>query len=117
MPAQTPKDRFIHRDLSWLAFNERVLEEALDPDNPLAERLRFIAIFANNMDEFYMVRFAGLKRLVDSNYTQADDFGWYPQDLLSEVKSRFNYLNKRFYDAYQGKLAKESAKTGIAIKK
>ena len=79
------REKFIHRDLSWLDFNQRVLQEAVDKSNPLMERLRFLAIFFNNLDEFYMVRVAGLKRLVDGGYNRKDNFGYYPQDLFQEI--------------------------------
>jgi polyphosphate kinase len=111
-----PKDIFIHRDLSWLSFNERVLEEAEDRSNPLLERTKFLAIFMNNLDEFYMVRVAGLKRLLDSGFNKKDKFGYFPQDLMDEVALRTAELVKRLYNAYDN-ILKELKKNKINIKK
>lgn len=110
------KKRFIHRDLSWLNFNERVLLEALDGSNPLIEQLRFMAIFANNLDEFFMVRMAGLKRLVDSGYNVSDDYGYYPQEALTELNVKIDVLHKKLYDIYKVKISKELTKQKIFLK-
>lgn len=110
-----PKEILIHRDLSWLAFNARVLEEAADPKNPLLEKLKFMAIFVNNMDEFFMVRIAGLKRLIDSGYTRKDNFGWYAQDLRTEIQSQIETVSKRLLELSRS-LSKEMQKNNILIK-
>ncbi|MDD5194643.1 MAG: polyphosphate kinase 1 [Candidatus Omnitrophica bacterium] len=115
--SQDPKEKFIHRDLSWLAFNERVLEEATDTSNPLLERIRFLSIFANNLDEFFMVRLAGLKRLLDSGYNKEDNFGFYPQELYPQIKEKLENLVKRLYEIYKGKIQKELEKNAIFFKK
>ncbi|MBF0521771.1 MAG: polyphosphate kinase 1 [Candidatus Omnitrophica bacterium] len=112
---QDPKNIFIHRDLSWLSFNERVLEEAMDRGNPLLEKVKFLAIFANNLDEFLMVRVAGLKRLLDAGYNHKDNFGYYPQELFSEIQSRIESLLERLYSLYKGDITKELEKNKIFI--
>ncbi len=111
------KDKFFHRELSWLAFNERVLEEATDTSNPLLERLKFLAIFVNNLDEFYMVRVADLMRLIDSGYNRKDHFDYYPHELLEEVQATSNQLIKRLYEIYQNKVSKDLEKNNIFFKK
>ncbi|MCR4337503.1 MAG: polyphosphate kinase 1 [Candidatus Omnitrophica bacterium] len=111
------KEKFIHRDLSWLAFNQRVLEESMDLENPLMERLRFLAIFVRNLDEFLMVRVAGLRRLLDSQYNKKDSFGYYPPELFQEIKTKIDELRVQCHEIYQGKLKKEMAKHKVFLKK
>jgi polyphosphate kinase len=78
---------FINRELSWLAFNARVLHEALDERTPLLERLKFLAIFSTNLDEFYMVRVAGLRRQVAAGVAQTSADGMWAQEQLDKIEA------------------------------
>src|SRR5271154_2127779 len=111
------KDKFIHRDLSWLEFNRRVLEEAADERNPLLERIKFLAIFTSNLDEFFMVRMSGVKKLLATGYNKRDQFGFYPQELFAEIKSRTDALVEKFYEIYRGKVRDALEIEKIFIKK
>ncbi|MFD1414325.1 RNA degradosome polyphosphate kinase [Oceanobacillus jeddahense] len=91
-----------NRELSWLSFNKRVLEEAADANNPLLERLRFISIFSSNLDEFFMVRVAGLKDQVKAGFNRPDDkSNLTPKQQLAAIATFNHSLVEQQYDLYK----------------
>ncbi len=112
LPAEPlPVDRFLDRELSWLAFNERVLELAEDTSLPLLERVRFLSIFASNLDEFFMVRVAGLRRRIATGMAVTAASGLSPRQVLDAIGAEAQRLMDRhagvFFDSVQPALAAE----------
>src|SRR4051795_5931501 len=89
----TSPSLYFNRELSWLAFNTRVLHEALDPRVPLLERIKFLGIFSGNLDEFYMVRVAGLRRQVAAGVMQTPPDGLTPQEQLDAIEAEVARLS------------------------
>src|ERR1700742_2605463 len=83
--AELPADRYLDREQSWVLFNQRVLELAEDEQTPLLERVRFLAIFASNLDEFFMVRIAGLMRRMSAGLPVYIPSGYTPDELLKNT--------------------------------
>ncbi len=110
-----PEGRFLDRELSWLRFNTRVLELAEDPNLPLLERVRFLAIFATNLDEFFMVRVAGLKRRMAAGVAVRAASGMLPREVLEAIWARTKELMTRHADCFHSQVVPLLAKEGVEI--
>ena len=106
---------FLNRELSWLAFNERVLEEAADPTTPLLERLKFVTIAGGNLDEFFMVRVAGLHQAISDGDATADPTGLTPSQQLAAVARRSHDFVSSLYRLTTDELLPALAKNRIQI--
>ncbi len=107
-------ERFFNRELSWLAFNERVLDEAYNDSHPVLERLRFLSISASNLDEFYMVRVAGLKAQVRAGISGASQDGMTPAQQLAAIKVQVTELKRRQQECWL-MLRQEMREAGILV--
>ena len=107
--------RYLNRELSWLAFNERVLEEAQDPGTPLLERLKFAAIVASNLDEFFMVRVAGLQHAVEDGDESPDIAGLTPSQQLTAVSARAHEMVASLYRLTIDELMPALERAGVRI--
>jgi polyphosphate kinase len=96
-----PQGRFSERDLSWLSFNERVLDLAQDPNIPILERARFLAIFASNLDEFFKVRIAGSKRRIEAGIAVRSPSGMLPRELLNAVLTESFRLQQKHSELFE----------------
>jgi polyphosphate kinase len=110
-----PPDAFVNRELSWLEFNRRVLEEAQDSTVPLLERVKFLAIFSSNLDEFFMVRVAELKRRIRAGDTAAGPDGLSPTETLAAVADKVHRLVDAQHRCYLEELGPILASEGIRL--
>jgi len=113
--AGLPEGRFADRELSWLAFNQRVIEQAEDPGLPLLERAWFLAIFASNLDEFFMVRVAGLKRRIATGLAVTAASGLTPRQVLEGIALKAHELTTRHARAFQEDVGPGLAEEGIQL--
>ncbi len=116
MTSELPKlepQHLLNRELSWLEFNQRVLEEALDPATPLLERLKFFCAFSSNLDEFFEVRVAGLKQQMESTVVEHSPDGLTATETLQAVRRRLRRLVERQYACWRNELRPQLARHGI----
>ncbi|MGH7714362.1 MAG: polyphosphate kinase 1, partial [Vulcanimicrobiaceae bacterium] len=106
---------YINRELSWLEFNDRVLEEAFDRTNPLLERLKFVAIFTNNLDEFFMIRVAALKQQVEAEVIRRSEDGLTPAETLAAISERLRAGLKQQTACLRDMIFPEMSQHGIRI--
>ena len=110
-----PADRFLDRELSWLAFNQRVLELAEDPSLYLLERVNFLSIFASNLDEFFMVRVAGLKRRIATGLAVKSSSGFEPAEVLAQISENAHRLQRRHAETFIKVIEPELREKGIRL--
>ncbi len=106
---------FFNRDLSWVEFNRRVLEEALDPSLPLLEKVKFISIFHTNLDEFYMIRVSGLKEQIAANVLEPSIDGHTPREQLQKIEKCVKPMLDQVFDLWLNKVVPELRKNNINI--
>jgi polyphosphate kinase len=113
--SELPDDRYLNRELSWLDFNARVLALAEDPSQPLLERAKFLAIFASNLDEFYMVRVAGLKRRDETGLAVRSADGLSPREQLARIATRSQAIAEAHANVFLKQVRPQLEDEGIAI--
>jgi polyphosphate kinase len=112
---ELPAGRFLEREISWLQLNERVLQLAMDADIPLLERAKFLAIFSSNLDEFFMIRVAGLKRRIATGIALRSAAGLEPREVLEKISEVAGQLQRMQADVFLGEVRPALVEEGISI--
>ncbi|HAA73883.1 TPA: RNA degradosome polyphosphate kinase, partial [Candidatus Latescibacteria bacterium] len=107
---------YTNRELSWLAFNERVLNEARNPDNPLLERVKFLAIVANNLDEFFEIRVSGLLQQLEAGIAETGPDGMLPDEQLAAVNEATQRMVQEQYNCWNEELLPALKEADIHIR-
>ncbi len=116
LPPDLGTSRYLNRELSWLQFNKRVLEEAANSSNPLLERLKFLAIFESNLDEFYMVRVSGLIEQFESGVLEVSPDGLTPNEQLKIISDAAQPLRRKGSEVFEHQVRPGLEKAGISIR-
>lgn len=114
---ETKAIKKLNRDISWLAFNHRVLQEAADKTVPLYERIKFLAIYSSNLDEFFRVRVASLRNIIRLKKKKREKLGLPPKELLAEIIANVDKHQQEFGRIYREEIVKECAEHGVLIKR
>src|SRR5436190_15541895 len=109
-------ENFINRELSWLEFNRRVLEEAQDATQPLMERVKFLTIFSSNLDEFFEVRVAGIKQQIESETSDVGPDGLSPTETFNAIQRTAHEMVATEYALWKDELAPALVKQGIRVR-
>jgi len=106
--------KYVNREMSWLSFNERVLQEAADPSLPLLERLKFLGIFSSNQDEFFSVRVGTVQRMIDAGVKSSETIGDSPKKTMKMIHKRVLQLRDKFDEVFT-EIENELQKANIFI--
>lgn len=109
------KENFFNRDLSWIAFNKRVLEEALNPDLPILDKVKFVSIFSSNLDEFYMIRVSGIKEQIAANVLEPTIDGLTPIEQLQKIEATIKPMLNQLIDLWKNEIVPSLKENNIHI--
>ena len=111
------KTPYVHRDISWLSFNYRVLQEAKDPSVPLYEKIKFLAIYSSNLGEFYRVRVSNHKNLIRAGKKTFKNVEFHPKEIVQEIIAIVKRQLEEFSDIFENLIIPSLKKEGIVIKR